>query len=146
GRGGAGLAIAVLAIAAILPVGARRTGFARFAVLPVLASVALRALAGRFAAVVAVGLVTLARRLAAGIVLALILVAIIVTALAALLLEAGAIFVEDAEIMIRILQIIFGLDPIALHLRVAGEALIFLEQLRRIAALTVVLAIARTRI
>ena len=44
--------------------------------------------------------------------------------------------------MVRKLQIIFGLDAVALHLRVARQALVFLEQLGGIAALPVVLAVA----
>ena len=45
--------------------------------------------------------------------------------------------------MIRELEIIFGVDPIALHLGVAREALIFFEQLGGIAALAIVLPVAR---
>ena len=48
--------------------------------------------------------------------------------------------------MVRILEIIFGLDAVALHLRVAREALVFFEQLGGIAALPVVLAVAGTGI
>jgi hypothetical protein len=66
----------------------------------------------------------------------------IVAALPALLFEPGAILAEDAEIMVRELQIIFALDAIARELRVTRHVLVFLEQLRRIAALAVVLAIA----
>ena len=44
--------------------------------------------------------------------------------------------------MVRILEIVFGLDPIALHLRVAREALILFQKLGGIAALPIVLAIA----
>ena len=62
---------------------------------------------------------------------------------AALLLEAGAAFAEDAEIMVRKLQIIFGLDAVARELRVARQALVFFQQLGGIAALAIVLAIAR---
>jgi hypothetical protein len=40
------------------------------------------------------------------------------------------------------LQIIFGLHPVATELRVARHALVFFEQLRRVAALAVVLAVA----
>jgi len=58
-----------------------------------------------------------------------------------LILEPGAILAQDAEIMIRELEIIFGLDAVARELRVARHALVFLEQLRGIAALTVVLAV-----
>src|SRR5205085_8978232 len=57
-----------------------------------------------------------------------------------------AAFVENAEIMVGELEKIFGLDAVALHLRVAGQTLILFQQLGGIAALPVVLAIARTRI
>ena len=45
--------------------------------------------------------------------------------------------------MVRKLKIIFGLDAVALHLRVARERLVFLKQLGGIAARAVVLAVAR---
>ena len=80
---------------------------------------------------------------AAGVVaLILVLVAIIVALAGPLLLEAGAALVEDAEIMVRILEIIFGLDAVALQLGVAREALIFFQKLGGVAALAIVLAIA----
>ena len=60
-----------------------------------------------------------------------------------LLLEARAALAEDAEIMIRELKIIFGLDAVARELGVARHALVFLEQLGGIAALAIVLAVAR---
>src|SRR5574338_409607 len=60
-----------------------------------------------------------------------------------LVLEPRAILTENAEIMVRVLEIIFGLHPVAGELRVARQALVFLEQLGGIAALTVVLAVAR---
>jgi hypothetical protein len=63
-------------------------------------------------------------------------------ALRALLLEAGAAFAENAEIMVRELQIIFGLNAITAELCVARQALVFLEQLGGIAALAIVLTIA----
>ena len=44
--------------------------------------------------------------------------------------------------MVGELEIIFGLDAVAGELRVARHALVFLEQLRGIAALAIVLAIA----
>ena len=59
-----------------------------------------------------------------------------------LLLETSAAFAQHAKIMIGELQIIFDVDPIALHLRVARQRLIFLEQLGGIAARAVVDAIA----
>jgi hypothetical protein len=45
--------------------------------------------------------------------------------------------------MVRILQVIFGLDAIACKLSVARHALVLFEQLGGIAALAIVLAIAR---
>jgi hypothetical protein len=60
-----------------------------------------------------------------------------------LLLEARAIFAEHAEIMVGVLQIIFGLDTIACKLCVARHALIFLEQLGGVAALAIILAVPR---
>ena len=45
--------------------------------------------------------------------------------------------------MVRELEIIFGLDAVARELRIARHALVFLEQLGGIAALAVVLAVAR---
>jgi hypothetical protein len=60
-----------------------------------------------------------------------------------LVFEAGAAFAQDAEIMVRELQEIFGLDAVARELGVARHALVFLEQLGGIAALAIVLAVAR---
>ena len=45
--------------------------------------------------------------------------------------------------MVRILEIIFGLDAVARELGIARHALIFFEQLGGIAALAVVLPVAR---
>jgi hypothetical protein len=45
--------------------------------------------------------------------------------------------------MVRELQIIFGLDAVAGELRVARHVLVFLKQLGRVAALAIVLPIAR---
>ena len=45
--------------------------------------------------------------------------------------------------MVGKLQIIFGLDSIARELCVARHALIFLEQLRGVTALAIILAVAR---
>ena len=59
-----------------------------------------------------------------------------VVALAAhrlLVVRPAALVREDTEIMIRELQIIFSVDAITRHLRVAGHVLVFLEQLRGIA-------------
>jgi hypothetical protein len=45
--------------------------------------------------------------------------------------------------MVRILQIIFGLDPITRELRVTSEVLVLFEQLGGVPALTVVLPVPR---
>ena len=60
-----------------------------------------------------------------------------------LLFEASAILAQDAEIMVRELEIIFGLDTIAGELRIARHALVLFEQLGGIAALAIILAVAR---
>src|SRR5437588_130583 len=60
-----------------------------------------------------------------------------------LVLKPRAALGQYAKIMVRILQIIFGLDPVARELRVARHALVFLEQLSGIAALAIVLAVPR---
>jgi hypothetical protein len=60
-----------------------------------------------------------------------------------LLLEAAAAFGEDAEIMIRELQIIFGVDAIALALRIGGERLVFFQQLAGVATGAIVDPVAR---
>jgi hypothetical protein len=76
-------------------------------------------------------------------VVALVIVGLIVARTALLLVvEPRAVLGQDAEVMIRILQIIFGLYPIAGELRIARHALVFLEQLGGIAALAIVLAVA----
>jgi hypothetical protein len=63
-------------------------------------------------------------------------VAVTITVLVpgALLFLTGARIGQDAEIMIRELQIIFGHDPIAGQLRVPCHVPVFFKQLRRIAA------------
>jgi hypothetical protein len=66
------------------------------------------------------------------------------TAMSLLLLVARAIFLQHAEIMVGILEVIFGLDTIAAQLRITRERLVFLKQLRRITALPVVLPVAGT--
>jgi hypothetical protein len=59
-----------------------------------------------------------------------------------LLLEARPALREDAEIVISELEVIFGVDAVALHLRVARQILVFLKKLRRVAARAVVDAVA----
>src|SRR5206468_5952172 len=61
----------------------------------------------------------------------------------ALFVKARAVFTEDTIIMVRILQKIFGLHAISGELRIARQALVFLEELGGIAALAIVLAVAR---
>jgi hypothetical protein len=58
-----------------------------------------------------------------------------------LLLLAGAVVGEHAEIMIGKLQIIFGIDPVARHLGIARHILVFLKKLGRVAARAVVDAV-----
>ncbi|VXC75097.1 membrane hypothetical protein [Sphingomonas sp. T1] len=58
------------------------------------------------------------------------------------LFEARAGFAQHAEIMIRELQIIFDVDAVALHLRVARQVLVLLVQLARVAARAAVDAVA----
>ena len=58
------------------------------------------------------------------------------------LFEAGAGFAQDAEIMIRELEVIFDVDAVALLLRVAREVLVLLVQLARVAARAAVDAVA----
>jgi hypothetical protein len=72
----------------------------------------------------------------------LILVRGVVTALAALLFEPGAVLSQDTEIMVRELEVIFALHAIASELGVARHVLVFLEQLRRVSTLAVVLPVA----
>ncbi len=59
-----------------------------------------------------------------------------------LVIGATALLAQDTKIMIRELKVIFGVDPIALHLRVSRQVAIFLVKLARIAARTVVDAVA----
>jgi hypothetical protein len=64
-------------------------------------------------------------------------------ALGLLLLEARRPVLEHANNG-RLLEVIFGLDAVARELRVARQRLVFFQELGGIAALAVVLAIART--
>jgi hypothetical protein len=72
-----------------------------------------------------------------------VLVVELVLAARTLILEPGAALAQHAEIMVRELQIIFGLDPVARKLGIARHALVFLKQLGGIAALAIVLPVAR---
>lgn len=73
----------------------------------------------------------------------LILDIILADAALVLILEACAVLAQHTEIMVRKLQIIFGLNAVARELRIAGHALVFLKQLRGIATLAVVLPVPR---
>jgi len=55
-----------------------------------------------------------------------------------LLLEAGAALAQYPEIVIGELEIIFGVDPITLHLGIARESLVFFEELGRVAASAII--------
>jgi hypothetical protein len=80
----------------------------------------------------------------AGVEIVAILVETLVTRTEALLLLllTGAIVGQHAEIMVGKLEIIFGIHPVARHLRVAGHILVFLKKLGRVAARAVVDAVA----
>jgi len=60
-----------------------------------------------------------------------------------LLFETGAALTQHAKIMIGELKIIFRLDPVARELGIARHALVFFEQLGGIAALAIILPVAR---
>ena len=57
-------------------------------------------------------------------------------------LEPAALFAQHAEIMVRELQIIFDVDPVARLLRIAGQVLVLFVKLRRVAARAAVDAVA----
>lgn len=133
----------------------------RFTRLPLLAWLAIAALLARFAIVLLVAAITLVAiativavaaviaiaallALLAGIVLIVVIIAVIVVGLLTLvlLLEPRAAFAQHAEIMIGELVVIFGVDAVALALRVAREVLVLFEQLGGIAARAIVDAVA----
>ena len=66
----------------------------------------------------------------------------VLTPRAALFVEPRAAFAEHAEIMVGELEIIFGLNAVTRKLGIARHALVFLEQLRRIATLPIVAGVA----
>ncbi len=119
---------------AILAVVASRAVVAGLTVIPraVIARLAIVALLTVVAAVAV--LLAGADRLAF---VAIIVVAIELERLLAarlLVLEPATLVGDHTEIVIGELQIIFGVDPVALTLRIAGEILVLLEQLIGIAA------------
>ena len=72
------------------------------------------------------------------VIIILIVAIILVRTTAILFLEARTVFVQHPKIVIRELEIIFAHHPIALHLGIARERLVFLGQLAGIAAGAVV--------
>lgn len=74
--------------------------------------------------------------------LALVLIGIVALT-RALVLEAGAALTENPKIMVGVLEVIFGLDPVTGQLGIARQAFVFFVQLGGVAALTVVLAVPR---
>ena len=119
------------------PRGSRAPGDPSGAIAVLAIAVAARRRALLVAVIVVAGLVVGAGRFSLAFV-----VVLVATAALVLLLEARAAVFEHAEIMIRELEIIFGLDAVAGELHVARQRLVFFEQLGGIAALAIVLAIA----
>ncbi len=70
------------------------------------------------------------------------LIEVVTLAAHRLVVGTTALIGKNAEIMIRELQIIFRVDPVAGHLGVAGHVLVLFEQLGRVAACAAVDAIA----
>jgi hypothetical protein len=122
-----------------------------FAGLAVVAGIAILAL-GALLAVLALAIVAIATvvTLVAAIVAGLVFVEIEILVVrtvelvtgATLFLDTRAAGFEHAEIMVGELEIIFGVHPVAGALGVGGEVLIFLQQLRGVAAGAIVDAIA----
>jgi hypothetical protein len=140
--------IGSVALGALAPFTALRT----FTTLPTFAALrafgaigtldAFHTLAGRAFRAILVTAIHLAHRFAVvHLVIEIVVVAIVAT-LPALLFEARAAFAEHPIIMVSELQIIFGLNPIAGKLGVPRHALVLFEELRRIATLAIVLAVA----
>ncbi len=128
----------VVALGAILALGtivALRAFAARFAVLTI-------AVAARRGALVLAVVIVVRLIVGAGHLLVAIAIFFITRAALILFLKARAAILEDAEIMIRELEIIFGLNTIPGELHVARQCLVFLKQLGGIAALAIVLTVA----
>jgi len=70
------------------------------------------------------------------------IVAVVIGVARALVFEAAAMFGKDAVIMVRVLHVIFGQNPVAGRSGIARQALVFFQQLMRIAAHARVVAIA----
>lgn len=130
------LTVAVLTFRAVLTI---LTLLARFEPLTLLAIVVNRAAALRFALFVLITLIVAVVVLVANI--AFVIAATAIGTVVVLLVLRLALFLprahlgDDAVVVIGVLQIIFGLDALALLVRLAGKVRVFLEQLKRIAAL-----------
>lgn len=100
----------------------------------------------RFALVTAIALLAadelLALRLVGHAIIVTVVAIGVIVALAAILFEARTVLVEHTEIMIGELRIIFEHHAITLGLRIARQGLVFLMQLRSIAARTIIDAVA----
>jgi hypothetical protein len=129
----AGIAARTFALRTLAPFAAFGARLAFLAFLPVLAILAFGALLDFLFGALA---------FAVELILVASFVLEILAALRTLILETGTTFAQNAEVMVRELQIIFGLDPVTGQLRVARQALVFLEQLRGIAPLAVILTVA----
>jgi hypothetical protein len=132
----AAIAIAVAALGVTVAV-------AVIAAITVVAAI-LAAIMGEFGTIVIVHVVAVE-------IVAFVAFELIVLAAARLIFfKARTRFGQHAEIMIGELQIIFGVDAIPLHLRIAGERFVFFQQLRGIATGAVVdpvaIILAATRV
>ncbi len=128
----------VVALGAILALGtiaALRAFASRFAVLTI-------AVAARRGTLVLAIVIVVRLMVGAGHLFVAIAIFFITRATLILFLETRAAILEDAEIMIGELEIIFGLNTIPGELHVARQCLVFLKQLGGIAALAIVLTVA----
>jgi hypothetical protein len=75
---------------------------------------------------------------------ALVIAVLVIVLIGTLILEPRAGFAQHTEIVIRELEIIFGLHTVAGELRIAGHVLVLLEQLRGIAPAALFAATAAT--
>ena len=150
------LRLAILAlgtIVALVAVGAwlLRLLLAILSIRTILLLVTARLLALIFLLLLLLGLMRLMRLIVVAVHLAVeafalaivvIVVIDVLTPRAALFVEPRAAFAEHAEIMVGELEIIFGLNAVTRKLGIARHALVFLEQLRRIATLPIVAGVA----
>ncbi len=144
------ITVAVLAITAFTITALTTNGvaIARFPIAVTIAITVAVAIAAIAAIITAIGLIridpVIGHAVAIAVEILIIAIVELVVRVAAWLafFKAGAGFGEHAEIMIGKLQIIFGVDAVALHLGIARQRLVFFKQLRRITARAIVDAIA----